>query len=285
MTSKSLTTEMVMARCKTDNLGLIKNLNLWGNEIADISLIRQMPNMEVLSLSVNKITTLKDFANSQRLTELYLRKNMISDLREVRYLSKLPSLRILWLSENPCSETNNYRKYVIKMLPNLVKLDNKNITSEEKLEAESVRVDSSQQDMRGYNDNNNQNSYQEPPMGRYRSYEEMHRDNYDENYNQQVNRPNRNMNDNNNMNRGGNNKRVDHEYSNNQSHQSSHKGSYDNQSRPSRQVENQIYEQDVHNFERRQSKGSYQRGPPPNNNNNVVAGGGRLKNENVITAI
>ena len=148
MAAKTLTAEMVMSRCKTDNLCLIKNLNLWGNELSNISLIQQMPNMEVLSLSVNKISTLKDFANCQRLTELYLRKNMISDLKEVRYLSKLQNLKILWLSENPCSEKSNYRKYVIKMLPNLVKLDNKNITSEEKYEAESIRIESAQ-DIRG----------------------------------------------------------------------------------------------------------------------------------------
>lgn len=39
-----------------------------------ISIIRQMPNLEVLSLSVNKISTLADFAHCPKLRELYLRK-------------------------------------------------------------------------------------------------------------------------------------------------------------------------------------------------------------------
>merc|ERR1711874_159471 len=107
---------------------------------------------------------------------------------------------ILWLSENPCSENSNYRRYVIKMLPNLVKLDNKNITSEEKLEAESVRVDNSTNDLRSdfnyanQNQNQNQNQNSSPPMGRYRTYEEMHRDrDYEDNYSNQVSRPNTNI--------------------------------------------------------------------------------------------
>lgn len=83
---KELSSEMIMARCKTDNLALIKNLNLWGNEITDVSLIRQMKNLEVLSLSVNKIATLKDFVNCLKLQELYLRKNNIEDLSEIKYL-------------------------------------------------------------------------------------------------------------------------------------------------------------------------------------------------------
>lgn len=36
-----------------------------------------MPNVEVLSLSVNKIRSLQDFAYCSNLTELYLRKNEV----------------------------------------------------------------------------------------------------------------------------------------------------------------------------------------------------------------
>jgi Leucine-rich repeat (LRR) protein len=42
--------------------------------------------VEILSLSLNKITTLRDFANCPKLTELYLRKNLIADLGEIKYL-------------------------------------------------------------------------------------------------------------------------------------------------------------------------------------------------------
>lgn len=51
----------MFSKCKCDNLVSIKNLNLWGNDIDDMKLLRSIPNVEVLSLSVNKISSLKDF--------------------------------------------------------------------------------------------------------------------------------------------------------------------------------------------------------------------------------
>jgi len=75
------------------------------------------------------------------LLELYLRKNNISDLSEIRYLTNLPNLKVLWLSENPCVEVTNYREIVIKVLPNLTKLDNTPITPEEKAVAAKLNID------------------------------------------------------------------------------------------------------------------------------------------------
>jgi len=77
---KTLTPELIQMKCKTDKLANIKNLNLWGNDLEDISLVKEMPNIEICSLSLNKIFALKDFVTSKKLTELYLRKNLISDL-------------------------------------------------------------------------------------------------------------------------------------------------------------------------------------------------------------
>jgi Leucine-rich repeat (LRR) protein len=62
-----------------------------------------MPNLEVLSLSVNKISTLKDIKSCLKIKELYLRKNFISDISEVKHLVDLPELKVLWLCDNPCS--------------------------------------------------------------------------------------------------------------------------------------------------------------------------------------
>ena len=110
--------------------------------------------------SVNKISTLADFVNCLNLEELYIRKNEIRDLAEIRHLKKwdwqdrlfatlvkthlvlllfcfywsetvnnqfccrLPKLCKLWLADNPCAETEKYRLTVLKHLPNLQKLDN-----------------------------------------------------------------------------------------------------------------------------------------------------------------
>lgn len=94
---KPLTQELIIQKTKCDSLLQIKNLNMWGNDLDDLKALRQIPNLEVLSLSVNRITTLKEIAACSKLQELYLRKNLISDLGELRYLVNLPNLRVLWL--------------------------------------------------------------------------------------------------------------------------------------------------------------------------------------------
>ena len=137
---KVLTPDLVLARAKTDNLYSIRNLNVWGNDLSDVSIIRKLPNVEVLSLSVNKISSLKEFSNCLKLQELYLRKNAINDLSEIRYLVNLPELRVLWLSDNSCTDTKNYREIVISVLPNLTKLDNLPITIEERANARKLGV-------------------------------------------------------------------------------------------------------------------------------------------------
>lgn len=53
--------------------------------IDDISILQHVPNIEVLSLSVNKIGSLRYFAFCSQLKQLYLRANAIHDLAEVRY--------------------------------------------------------------------------------------------------------------------------------------------------------------------------------------------------------
>jgi hypothetical protein len=45
---------------------------------------------------------------------------------------------VLWLWDNPCSDIPNYREIIIKHLPNLQKLDNMNITGEEKACAQKI---------------------------------------------------------------------------------------------------------------------------------------------------
>lgn len=62
-----LTQEMITAKCKTDKLNLIKNINLWGNEIDNLELLRKMQNLEIVSLSHNRVTTLKDLSYCRKI--------------------------------------------------------------------------------------------------------------------------------------------------------------------------------------------------------------------------
>ncbi|XP_064545978.1 uncharacterized protein LOC135433722 isoform X3 [Drosophila montana] len=128
-----LTEEMVIARAKQSDLGLIKKLNCWGSDLSDVNIIKRMRGVEVLALSVNKISTLAPFEDCTKLQELYLRKNNIQNINEIGYLQNLPALKYLWLEENPCCERAgpNYRAMVLRALPNLKKLDNVEVTQEE----------------------------------------------------------------------------------------------------------------------------------------------------------
>lgn len=42
---KALTPELIFTKTKSDSLHNIKNLNLWGNDLEDLSLIEKMPSL------------------------------------------------------------------------------------------------------------------------------------------------------------------------------------------------------------------------------------------------
>lgn len=97
-----------------------------------VSLLASIPSLEVVSLSVNKVRSLEPFAACGHLTELYMRKNDVSDLLTVAHLQALPDLRILWLCDNPCASHKYYRPLVINLLPSLTKLDMHDVTDHER---------------------------------------------------------------------------------------------------------------------------------------------------------
>lgn len=128
-------TEMIIKQrirsCVTD-IEKIEQINLTGRDLEDISILRRMKNVEILSLSFNKITSLVDFQFCENLRELYLRRNNIKDLSEIYYLKGLPNLKKLMLSENPCADDPMYRQTIITNLENLETLDEIPITLEER---------------------------------------------------------------------------------------------------------------------------------------------------------
>ena len=121
--SYKLTKDLILSRLATDNLDSIKTLNLWGNNIEDISIISEMPSLEIISLSNNNIKDIKALKNLKNLKELYLQDNNISDFNQIDYLKNCKKLEILNLSENPISKQQNYRQNILNILPNLKKLD------------------------------------------------------------------------------------------------------------------------------------------------------------------
>jgi hypothetical protein len=133
----TLTVNLALQKSRVDNPMYVRKLNVCGVQLDDINVVQQFGNLEVCSFSVNKISDLEAFRNCSRLTELYLRKNNISDLRQVLHLSHLPSLSMLGMSENPISESPDYRAFVIAACPHLVKLDDAEISPSERDSAEA----------------------------------------------------------------------------------------------------------------------------------------------------
>ncbi len=83
----------------------------------------------------SSISNLSAFEHMINLRELYLRKNQISDPQQLYFLRNLTQLSVLWLQENPISSLPNYRRIVLKILPQLQTLDDVQVTHEERQEA------------------------------------------------------------------------------------------------------------------------------------------------------
>jgi hypothetical protein len=121
--SKVLQDYMIFQRTKCQSLPDVLALNMWGCDLDDVSIISQMPNLETLSLPVNKISTLAPFSGCPNLHSLLLRENEISRIEEINHLQNLPHLITLSLIDNPITEVPNSREIVIRKLPQLRTLD------------------------------------------------------------------------------------------------------------------------------------------------------------------
>lgn len=131
-----LTINLVYQKARTDEVDRIRKLNVCGSSLQDVDVLRQVKNLEVLSLSVNDIEDIHALGELSNLKELYLRRNNIRDLSQVQFLSRLPHLQILNLSDNPIARDANYRRYIIAALPNLQQLDDIGVSSEERRTAQ-----------------------------------------------------------------------------------------------------------------------------------------------------
>ncbi|ODN02215.1 Protein C21orf2 [Orchesella cincta] len=91
-----LTEDMIIARTKSSDLTAVKKLNCWGSDLDDISLVRSLSNVEVLSLSfkcdvdytLSKVTTAHSYL------EFKVRNTVIS-MTDGDGL--LPQLTMRWL--------------------------------------------------------------------------------------------------------------------------------------------------------------------------------------------
>jgi hypothetical protein len=131
----ALTEAVLLAKSKCSSLSEVHNVNLWGQHLDDLSLLAEITDLETASLSVNDIVSLEWASHCLKLKELYLRRNKIAELDQLKYLVGLPDLRVLWLSDNPVTAAPDYRLYTIALLTGLTKLDEVDITPADRADA------------------------------------------------------------------------------------------------------------------------------------------------------
>lgn len=136
-----LTRNLVLQKAKADQMRLIRRLNVCGAQIDDISTLAECSSLEVLSLSVNEVSDLSALSSCQNLAELYLRQNDVCDLKQVLYLAELPRLRVLNLTDNPISQQDGYREFVIAAVPTLSKLDEVHVHPDDREDAQGLFPD------------------------------------------------------------------------------------------------------------------------------------------------
>jgi Leucine-rich repeat (LRR) protein len=155
-----LTKEYILSKYdKFSDITEIKKLNIYGEDIQDITIISKMPNIEILSLSSNKISSLSPLSICLNMRELYIRNNNINSFRELKHLRPIRNLKVLWLEGNPICKDNFYRDKVLNILPQVKILDNKNrcISKYEKEIKNKKRLKSVQQKKNKYDFDYNAN--------------------------------------------------------------------------------------------------------------------------------
>ncbi|XP_041833005.1 LOW QUALITY PROTEIN: leucine-rich repeat and guanylate kinase domain-containing protein [Melanotaenia boesemani] len=119
---------------KLDGLPL-RYLCLRGNQLERIESLDNLKCLQVLDLSLNRITSLSGLQNLHLLSSINLEKNQINEIEECKYIHDLLLLRDLNLLRNPVQEQPDYREAVIFLLQQLTTLDQEEVTAEEKVES------------------------------------------------------------------------------------------------------------------------------------------------------
>jgi len=93
-----------------------------------------------LRLDDNGLKSLAGIEHLLKLQTLFCAGNRIQELFEIEKLAEMPSLLELSLMQNPVSRKPNYRTVVVKRLLQLLVLDGKEITQEERRRVEGIGI-------------------------------------------------------------------------------------------------------------------------------------------------
>ncbi|XP_029634131.1 centrosomal protein of 72 kDa [Octopus sinensis] len=138
-----LTEDIIRTRVNLlhNNLEDVKSLSLPGSYQDKITSVgkslRKFSRLKVLDLSRNSLTSLSGLEHLKLLEKLNLYYNNIASLEELKVLQKNQNLLELDLRLNPVTRNDpDYRLYLIQLLPNLQKLDDRCIRDRERQSAQ-----------------------------------------------------------------------------------------------------------------------------------------------------
>ena len=115
-------------------MGNLTFLDLSCNKLRNIerTQIGYLPNLQILLCDNNFLKTINAFSKLEALQTISFENNKIMDILSLEKLSNLYNLKDLNLQNNPITKTVSYRSKMLKLFERLLKLDNTEITSEER---------------------------------------------------------------------------------------------------------------------------------------------------------
>ncbi|GMH38661.1 hypothetical protein BSKO_06545 [Bryopsis sp. KO-2023] len=113
----------------------LKILYLQNNIIEKIQNLHRLKELEYLNLAVNNITRIQNLQKCESLQKLDLTVNFVdkAGLLSVASLSGNVLLKEIFLVGNPCAEWPGYKNFVIGKLPQLQRLDGRDIKRSERI--------------------------------------------------------------------------------------------------------------------------------------------------------
>ena len=99
--------------------------------------LSRLKELEYINLALNNISVIENIEGCESLNKLDLTLNFI-DIEDLEIsmmnLKEVHSMRLLYMTGNPCTDWPNYRRYVIAMCPQLTSLDGTEISHHERIQ-------------------------------------------------------------------------------------------------------------------------------------------------------
>ncbi|XP_014769222.1 leucine-rich repeat-containing protein 23 [Octopus bimaculoides] len=121
------------------NIPNLKILHLGQNKITSTEWVLDLVNLEELKLNNNLIEKTHGFnSNMTKLKYIDLKENKIAQYYDLSQMSTLPQLNSLMLNENPISQDGDYRVEILSILKTLTVLDEEEFTDEDHAEVRDI---------------------------------------------------------------------------------------------------------------------------------------------------